>query len=124
MSRQLRMKYRYFGPQHAELSDVARNTQEVVGTIPVVELVPVVQLYAEPMYVALSEEPYALELARIVNVEAPEDHPVCSGMVHWVWEPQNGGARIDRIEGMTTAAYDQTRFKFFYRVTYALPGVL
>lgn len=122
MAKQLRMRQRFFDEKQKDLGSVARDVQDLLGTIPVVELRIVESLYKEPLAIStISEEPFGLELVRIVNLFAPKT-PVsaCTGIVHWVWLPEAGGASITQIGGLTPAANGKIKYRFYFRVTYKL----
>jgi len=76
---------RIYGEAHAELGTHARDMQEILNKVPVVEQRIVESLYAEPMTLKAAEEPFSIELVRIANTLALEQ-PVsaCFGMVHFV----------------------------------------
>lgn len=69
-------------------------------------------LYTEPMWIRLPSAPMAILAARIQKVNGPEVPVSAAGaLVHFVWEGAEQGARITKIQGMTsgTEAY---RFTF------------
>lgn len=114
---------RIFQESQAELGQHARDVQEIFNKIPVVEHRVVESVYAEPMTLKASEEPFSIELVRIANVFALEQPVIaCNGMVHFVWRPQNGGAQITKIGGMDVATNGTTKYRFYYRITYRMVG--
>jgi len=122
MAKQLRMRQRFFSKDQDQLGQVARDVQELLGTIPVVQLKIVESVYKEPLAIgAIDQEPFGLELVRIVNLYAPKT-PVsaCTGIVHWVWIPEAGGASITQIGGLTPAANGQIQYRFYFRITFKL----
>jgi hypothetical protein len=69
-------------------------------------------LYTEPMWVRLPSAPLAILAGRIQQINGPELPVSLAGaLVHFVWDGPEKGARITKIQGMTsgTTAY---RFTF------------
>lgn len=112
---------RIFKADEGPLGDHARATQDIFDKIPVMEHRAVEDYYAEPMVLKASQEPFCVELVRIANVFALEQ-PVsaCFGMLHFLWKPQQGGAVITKIGGLTPATDGATKFRFYYRITYRM----
>lgn len=109
-------------PEHAPTWKLTRDAQTLFQKIPVVEHRSIEAFYKEPMTMgALQEEPFCIELVRIQNLFAPET-PVtaCTGFLNFVWKPQNGGAQIQNIGGLSVASNGKTKFRFFYRITYRM----
>lgn len=119
LSHQLRK--RLFKPEQDELGDHARDVQDIMNKVPVVEHRVIETTYGEPMTLQAKEEPFCIELVRIQNLRAPET-PVlaCYGFVHYVWRPQLGGAQITNIGGLSVASNAGTPYRFSYRITYRM----
>jgi len=117
------LRKRLFKPEQADLGDHARDVQDIINKVPVVEHRVVETTYTEPMTLAAKEEPFCIELVRIANLRAIEQ-PVtaCTGMVHYVWRPQLGGAQITNIGGLGVASNAGTPYRFSYRITYRMVG--
>jgi hypothetical protein len=118
---QYRFKQRYYGKEQSDVGNLARDAQELVGKIPVVELRMVETLYSEPMTLGqLLDEPFGIELVRVINMFAPSTPVKCGGMVHFIWKPENNGAVITSIDGMSPVSDAAIRFRFYYRITFKL----
>lgn len=122
MTQQYRLKRQIFkGDQQAPLAEHARDTQQLLGQVPVTELRIVESIYTEPMVLGqLKEEPFCIELVRIVNLSAATNVVRCGGMVHFIWLPVLNGAQILSIDGLSPGFDGTTRFRFYYRITYKL----
>lgn len=100
----------------------ARDVQTILNRIPVQEHRIVEEFYKEPSVLGgLQEEPFGIELVRIVNMFAPET-PVtaCTGFINFVWKPQQGGAVIPSLGGFSIASNGTTKYRFYYRITYRM----
>lgn len=118
---QYRFKQRYFGPDQSDLGALARDSQEIIAKIPVTELRMVETLYSEPMTLGqLVDEPFSIECVRVINMFAPQVPVKCGGMAHFVWKPENNGAVITSIDGMSPTLDAAIRFRFYYRITFKL----
>lgn len=104
--------------QTQEVGQLARDTQAAFQRFVPQELRTVEDLYREPMTLGqLTAEPAGIELIRIVSLTAPAT-PVKSGsMVHFVFRPENGGAVITSIDGLSTVV-NTARYRFVFRITY------
>jgi hypothetical protein len=108
--------------QHAPTFQLARDAQLVMQKIPVTEHRIVEEFYKEPIAMGgLKEEPFCIECVRIVNLlNAQTNVPACTGFVNYVWMPNNGGAVIQNIGGLTVAANGGTKYRFYFRITYRM----
>lgn len=69
-------------------------------------------IYSEPMWIRLPSAPLAMLAARIQQVHGPEVPVSGAGaLVHFVWDGPEQGARITKIQGMTSGT-TQYRFTF------------
>lgn len=83
-------------------------------TIRVVE-----NIYNEPMTLGnLVAPPDAIELIRIIDLSAQETPVKCGSLVHFVWAPQQGGARVTSIDGLSQTLNGGKRYRFTFRFTY------
>lgn len=108
--------------KNAELWKHVRDTQLIFNNIPVTEHRTMETFYAEPMTMGgLQEEPFCIELVRIVNLLQGEQ-PVtgCTGFLNFVWKPQKGGAVINNVNGMSVGTNGTTKYRFYYRITYRM----
>lgn len=108
--------------QHAPTYQLARDSQLVLQKIPVTEHRIIEELYKEPIAMGgLKEEPFSIECVRIVNLlNAQTNVPACTGFVNFIWKPNNGGAVIQNIGGLTVAANGGTKYRFYFRITYRM----
>ena len=120
MPQQFKLKQRYFDKDNVA-GVVARNVQELLDQMPVMEQKTIEQFYAEPLVIGgLREEPFCIECVRVVNLFAPQKPVACGGMCHFYWLPQLSGAQINSIDGMSPVTDGATRFRFYFRITYKL----
>lgn len=119
--KQLRFRQRYFANDQTELGEFARDTQELVGRIPQIELRITEQQYMEPMTLGnMTQEPFCIELVRVTNLLAPQTPQQCGGMVHYTWLPAQNGCVIASIDGMSTLTDRIPNFRFYWRISYQL----
>jgi hypothetical protein len=94
-----------------------RAVQNVLMTLPRFVSATFDSQYSEPMPLNVGAlEPQAIELVRIVNLRAPETPVACGSMVHWVYRPDQGGAQITSIDGLSPL--DGNMYRFTFRITY------
>ena len=108
-----------FGKDQSELGQLARDAQDIFRRIPVIEHRMFDSNYVEPMVIGqLAEEPFCIELVRLVNLSSPAVTPTAmSTLIYFTWLPSQGGAIINSIDGLTPGL---TKYRFFFRVTYRL----
>jgi hypothetical protein len=106
-----------------DLGDTARDTQRAFDTIPRFVSKDLEAFYTEPLAlgspIALIE-PKSIELVRIVSLVTPEVPVLCGRMVHFNWKPQNGGAIVTSIDGLTPSTTIKYRMRFSFE--YAAKG--
>jgi hypothetical protein len=101
------------------LGQHARNVQGILNQIPVVEQRVVDAIYKEPFILGnLSEEPFSIELVRVVNMSSPLTTMKCGGMIHFTFLPAKGGASIASIDGLSPVTDGTTKLRFFFRISY------
>jgi hypothetical protein len=107
---------------HAPTWQLTRDAQTLFQKIPVIEQRIVEEFYKEPSAMGgLQEEPFSIELVRIVNLlNAQTLVTACTGFVNFVWLPNNGGASIQNVGGLSVAANGATKYRFYYRITYRM----
>lgn len=119
----IRIRYQLQG--QPELAEAFRDVQRAFDSLPTVLLRKIdAMYYTEPLILSnLEQEPEAIELIRVFEVAAPETPVVgAGGVCHYVWLPQEGGARITSINGMSLAANGGKKYRFTFRLTYAAVG--
>lgn len=124
MSNRLQPRIRHQLTKDVGLGEQFRDAQKSLDRFPVEILRTVEMQYAEPMVLGgFSQPPRGIRVDRIIDMAAQET-PVtaCSGLVHYVWKPQQGGAVITNISGMTTAAHGGKTYRFEFRITFAPLG--
>lgn len=100
------------------LGELARDIQSIFDSIPQQLVRTFDDFYREPLVIGtLQTEPTAIELIRITNLSAPESPVLCSGLCHWTWNPQQGGASVYSIAGLTPST--SVRYRFTFRIMYA-----
>jgi hypothetical protein len=101
---------------------LARDAQSILSRIPVTEHRTVEEFYHEPIVMGgMREEPFCIECVRIVNLlNAQTNVTECTGFVNFTWLPNNGGAFIQNIGGLTVAANGGTKYRFYFRITYRM----
>ena len=101
-----------------DLGEHARDTQGAFDTIPRFVPKTLEAYYTEPMALGspiANIEPDSIRLERIVNLNQPETPVLCGSMVHYNWKPQNGGAIVTSIDGLTPSTSIKYRFKFEFK---------
>lgn len=94
------------------LSENMRDLDQTARSGPKMTARVVEALYTEPMWLGgIRSVPIAIMLARIQLVNGPETPVTCSGLVHFVWEGPPRGARITKIEGLSSTS-ERYRFTF------------
>lgn len=108
--------------QHAPTFKLTRDAQSIFQRIPVTEHRTVDEFYKEPLVMGgLKEEPFCIECVRIANLlNAQTNVPACTGFVNFIWKPNNGGAFIQNIGGLTVATNGSTKYRFYFRITYRM----
>lgn len=102
------------------LGEQARDMQGALDTIPQVVLRKVEMTYTEPMVLGnLRAQPEGLEVLRIIDLGNQEKPVPCGGLVHYVWSPVQGGAKITSIDGMSVPLNGNKPYRFTFRITYA-----
>jgi len=100
------------------LGEHSRDVREALDTIPRFIYRTFERYYAEPMIIGnLTEEPLTIVLERVVNLNAAETPVLCGSMVHYVWKPQLGGARVTSIDGLTPST--SVKYRFVFRLSFA-----
>lgn len=94
----------------------ARAIQNIVSSMPRFESKVFEAAYIEPMSLAVVAEPESIELTRLINMLSPDVPQQCSGMVHFTYRPEFGGALIKSIDGLTSDG--ASRYRFTFRITY------
>lgn len=106
-----------------ELGEQFRDIQRALDAIPITLLRKIETQYAVPLVLGnLMNEPDAVELIRIIDLNAPESPVTCGSLCHYVWRPDRGGVQIMAIDGMTLAAHGGKSYRFTFRLTYAAVG--
>lgn len=98
-----------------DLAEHARDTQRALSSIPRFLSKTLEAFYTEPMAIGspiADIEPDSIELVRITSLVTPEKPVLCGDMVHYVWKPQNGGALVTSIDGLTPSTSIKYRFRF------------
>lgn len=102
-----------------DLGDHARDTQHAFDTIPQFLTKQLDAFYTEPMALGSpvpNVEPESIELTRITSLVKPETPVLCGSMVHYTWKPQNGGAVVTSIDGLSPST--SIKYRFNFRFTY------
>ena len=121
MAKTHQLRSQLFPVDEAALGEHARDTQKILAKIPVVEHRITEQLYSEPLTLGqLTEEPFSIELVRVLNLFSPTTPVLTGGMCHFTWLPQAGGAVIASIDGMSPGRDGATKFRFYFRVTFKM----
>lgn len=108
-----------------DLGDHARDVQGALDTIPRFVDRTLEAFYTEPMALGspiAGKQPQSIELTRITSLSTPETPVLCGSMVHFVWKPQNAGAQVTSIDGLTPST--AVKYRFVFRFTYAAKGAL
>jgi hypothetical protein len=109
--------------QDATLGEQARDIQGGFDAIPIVILRTLVALYSEPLALGtLIDKPVAIEVIQVVDQSAQETPVKCGTACHFVWRPQNGGAVITNIDGMSPTVNGGRSYRFTFRITFAQRG--
>lgn len=98
----------------------ARDTQQSLDTVARRITKRFDTFYTEPLTIGsplVNQQPEAIVLVRILNLNAPEQPVLCGSMVHWVWKPQNGGAVVTSIDGLSPSTSIKYRFYFEFSYT-------
>lgn len=104
--------------QDQSLGELARDCQRVFDLINPSIYKPFRSFYKEPMVLGIPTPPLCIELVRITPVIQAEQPVRCGGMVHYVYKPQQGGAVITSIDGLTTVG-TPTQYDFVFRITFS-----
>lgn len=105
-----------------QLGDIARDVQKVFNLIPPTFYKKFRSFYSEPMVLGIFlEPPLSIELVRITTVVQSELPVRCGGMVHYVYKPQQGGAIVTSIDGLSTAG-TRLQYDFVFRITFSPIG--
>lgn len=102
-----------------DLGDHARDTQGSFDQLPRFITKRFDEFYKEPMVLASpieGLEPESIELTRVINLNAAETPVLCGQMVHYAWKPQQGGAVVTSIDGLTPSS--TVRYRFTFRFTF------
>jgi hypothetical protein len=102
-----------------DLGDHARDTQRSFDTIPRVIEKTLDAYYTEPMALGspiANIKPSSIKLTHIESLVTPETPVLCGGMVHFNWKPQNGGAIVTSIDGLTPST--STKYRFVFEFSY------
>lgn len=117
MSDNTQLRKQIFDKQ--DLGEHARDVQQSLDTV--ARFVPkeLETFYTEPMALGspiANIEPKCIKLTRIVSLVKPETPVLCGELVHFNWKPQNGGAIVTSIDGLTpsTSIKYRMRFEFEY----------
>jgi len=117
MSDNTQLRKQIFDKQ--DLGEHARDVQQSLDTV--ARFVPkeLETFYTEPMALGspiANIEPKSIKLTRIVSLVKPETPVLCGELVHFNWKPQNGGAIVTSIDGLTpsTSIKYRMRFEFEY----------
>ena len=117
MSDNTQLRKQIFDKQ--DLGEHARDVQQSLDTV--ARFVPkeLETFYTEPMALGspiANIEPKSIKLTRIVSLVKPETPVLCGELVHFNWKPQNGGAVVTSIDGLTpsTSIKYRMRFEFEY----------
>jgi hypothetical protein len=86
------------------VSDLAREVDEELRALVTMSRVSVTAQYAEPMYLSLDDEPFAILAARVRERDDSEAVVANGVRVSFVYDGDQRRARIDEIEGMTPGA--------------------
>lgn len=116
MSTNTQLRKQIFDKQ--DLGDQARDSQRAFDTIPRFISRTLDAYYAEPMALgspSANIEPLSIRLDRIISLVTPETPVLCGSMVHYVWKPQNGGAIVTSIDGLTPSTAIKYRFVFEFK---------
>jgi hypothetical protein len=117
----VRIRYQMQGAP--ELAEAFRDVQRAFDAIPMVILRKLETQYTVPLVLGnMQNEPDAIEMIRIIDLNAPETPVLCGGLCHYVWRPDRGGAQIMAIDGLTLAANGGKPYRFTLRLTYAAVG--
>jgi hypothetical protein len=106
-----------------DLGEHARDTQRSFDTIPRFISKKLEAYYTEPMALGspiANIEPEDIELRRITSLVSSETPVLCGSMVHFNWKPQNGGAIVTSIDGLSPST--TTKYRFVFRFTYPAKG--
>jgi hypothetical protein len=117
MSDNTQLRKQIFDKQ--DLGEHARDVQQSLDTIPRFVPKELETFYTEPMALGspiANIEPKSIKLTRIVSLVKPETPVLCGELVHFNWKPQNGGAIVTSIDGLTpsTSIKYRMRFEFEY----------
>jgi hypothetical protein len=116
MSDNTQLRKQLFDKQ--DLGDHARDTQGALNSIPRYFTKKLDAYYTEPMALGspvANIEPQSIRLERITNIAIPETPVLCGEMVHYNWKPQNGGAIVTSIDGLTPSTTVKYRFVFEFK---------
>lgn len=119
MPLQQRKQIRYQLSRDTVQGEQGRDIQGALDSIPEVRLRKLTAVYTEPLTLGtFPKQPEGIELLRVVDMSAPEIPVLCGQSCHFVWQPQNGGAVVKSIDGMSVAANGGKRYRFTFRITY------
>lgn len=122
MSKSYRLGQSIYGRDQEHLGKLSRDVQLVLNQVPVSELRVVLVTYREPLPLTCLEEPFCLELVRVLTTTLPETPVRCGGMVHWYWSAAAGGAVITSIDGLDPLVHSQQPLRLYFRITYTPIG--
>lgn len=106
-----------------EVGEQWRDIQRALDSMPTVLLRKVDVRYAEPLVLGnMVNQPDAIEVIRVLDLNAPETVLRAGPACDYVWRPDRGGAQITGITGMTLAANGGKLYRFLFRLTYAPVG--
>lgn len=119
----LPIRIRYQLTKNPELGESFRDVQRAFDAIPQVMLRKIETEYTVPLVLGnLDNEPDAIELIRIIDLNSQESPVGCGSLCHYVWRPDKGGAQIMAIDGLTLAANGGKKYRYTFRITYAPVG--
>lgn len=114
-----RRQLRYPLSRDTEQGERARDIQGALDTIPVVFLRTVETTYSEPLTIGtLPSRPEGVELLNIVDQNGTLMPVLCGSLCAFEWKPDNGGAQVTSIDGMSVGLNGGKRYRFTFRITY------
>lgn len=124
MRQPIRIRYQLQG--NPELAETFRDVQRAFDSQPTVLLRRFDAQFTLPLVIGnLTDEPDEIRLGRIIDLTSQES-PVtaCSGMCHFVWRPDRGGAQITAISGLTLGVNGGKLYRYTFELVYAPVGGL
>lgn len=102
------------------IGEQARDVQAGFDSIPRQLLRKVAMNYSEPMTLGgFTSSPEGIEVLRVVPDLSPSTALPVGGLCHFDWLPQQGGAVIRSIDGMSPTINGGIRYRFTFRLTFA-----